>query len=191
MLNLSEKTRFLLSNLLKGFIWLMGIIAIFILFKKYVDQEFLVKLERITGNTFLVYLVFFTSELFFGIIPPELFMIWGLGRGTLLDYANIIAVLSVISYFSGFSGFLFGRFLNTTRFYKFVRVRYLRRYERKLNNYGLYLIIVASLTPVPYSAICMLVGAVKYPVDRFLLFSLFRFLRFAAYSAFIWEANMF
>ena len=114
-------------------------------------------------------------------------MIWALDKGNLNTYISIIIILSMISYTAGWLTYLFGRYLNSTLFYRFIRRKFLRRYERLLNKYGVYLIIVAATTPVPYSAVCMLVGSVKYPVNKFFYYTLFRFVRYSLYAFIIWE----
>lgn len=180
---------FLFRNLIKGLLWLSVIIAVFILFNKFFYTETIEKwLAPVYENTFLMILIFLVSEIVFGIIPPELFMIWALRDEMVKNYVYMIALLSVLSYLSGISGYFFGRYLYTTRAYRFIRVRFLRRTERRLHIYGLYLIIVAALTPIPFSGVSMLIGSVKYPAKKFILYSLFRFLRFAAYAFIIYAA---
>ena len=61
---------------------------------------------------------------------------------------------------------------------------------RHLYRYGGFLVIVASLTPIPSTGVPMLVGLLKFPLKNYLLFSLFRFVRFAVYGFIIWEANI-
>lgn len=189
MVNTIPKTSFLFRNILRGFIWLAFIIAVFIIFKKYVDLNYLEWLEPIYSNSFLVYLIFVASEIIFGIIPPELFMIWGLRNGILSEYISIIALLAFFSYTAGVIGYFIGRYLNTTLFYRLLRKRFLRKSERLLNVYGLYLIIIASFTPLPFSGISMLVGSVRYPFKKYLFYSLARIVRFAVFALFIWEVN--
>ena len=64
------KTKYLLINLAKGLVWLIAIIGIFLLFKKYYGNIYLDLMETISDQPLLVFLVFTTSEVFFGIIPP-------------------------------------------------------------------------------------------------------------------------
>jgi membrane protein YqaA with SNARE-associated domain len=59
-----------------------------------------------------------------------------------------------------------------------------------LQKYGVFLILVAAITPLPWSAISMLVGSLHYPSKKYLLWALARFIRFAVYAAIIWEANI-
>ncbi|MBN2480211.1 MAG: VTT domain-containing protein [Bacteroidales bacterium] len=185
-----SKYTFFFRNLLKGFIWLAFIIALFVFAKHNIDKELLLRFEPFLSETVLIIMVFVVSEIVFGIIPPELFMLWALRTGQLSGYIGYVALFAILSYMAGILGYLFGRYLNTTRLYQYLRKRFLSRTEMLLQVYGLYLILVAAITPVPFSAVAMLVGAVKYPGKNYAWWSLSRFIRFTVYAWIIWEANM-
>lgn len=189
LFNKGEKSTFLFRNLLRGLIWLVLIIAVFWILKNKVDINYLSWLEPVYSNSAVVILIYTTSEVLIGIIPPEVFMIWALRNGIVFEYVMLILLLAILSYIAGLIGYFFGRYLNTTLLYRFIRMKFLRKMERMLNIYGLYIIIVAALTPLPFSGVSMLVGSVKYPLKKYILYSLFRFARFGIYSWFIWKAN--
>jgi len=188
---MESKQSFFFRNLLTGLVWLAIIVAMFIFTKHNINKDLLLKFEPIFEKTGLILLIFIASEIMVGIIPPELFLIWALREANLASYISYTILLSMLSYGAGITGYLFGRFLNTTRLYRYVRHRFLRKTEVLLNNYGLYLIVVAALTPVPFSGTAMLVGAVKYPGRKYAYWSLTRFAKFALVGWVIWEANMF
>lgn len=186
----AERTKFLLRNLLKGILWLTILVTAYILAKKYLNFNLEEWLGPLYDSPVLIFSIFLGSEIIFGIIPPELFMFWALRNEDLIVYLGNIVALSIMSYIAGVTGYYIGSYFNTTKIYRLLRRNYLGRYERLFNQYGGFLVIVASLTPLPFSAICMLVGAVKYNFRKFVWFSLFRFLRFLVYSIIIWEANV-
>ncbi len=186
-----KKSVFLIRNLAKGLLWLGIIVTIFIFFKKKVDINYLSWLAPVYENPVLIFLIFTASEIFFGIIPPEIFMLWGLRDGIASNYVYIISLLAFISYIAGVIGYLFGSYLDTTRIYRYLRRKFLSKSQRLLNTYGLYLIIVAALTPLPFSGISMLIGSVRYPFRKYILYSSTRFIRFGLYGWIIWEANVF
>ncbi len=187
---LNDKTRFLLINLSKGLIWLVVLVGIMFIINHYLGDNPLLAFSYNTSNTIVVFCIFILSELLFGLIPPELFMIWSLGFEDVSVYSCMIAVFAVLSYVSGVIGFFFGRNMAETYFFKLIKKRFLGKYEEHLRNFGSLLILVASLTPVPFSAICMLVGSVKFSRKRFFLWALLRFGRFIIYAAIIWEAQI-
>ncbi|WP_420576440.1 VTT domain-containing protein [Ekhidna sp.] len=188
---LPDRRKFLLRNLLRGFLWLAVIVIAFIYARKNYDFTLEAVLGPVYDRPTVVYFIFLASEVIFGIIPPEFFMIWSLRSEILSNYINNIIALSAISYVAGIIGFGIGAYLKNTRFYRIMKIRVFGKFEKHLNNYGGFLVIVASLTPLPFSGIAMLVGSVHYSFKKYLWFSLFRFLRFLAYGIVIWEANIF
>lgn len=190
MIKIGEKSKFLIKNLAQGLAWLAILVIAFILIRKYGDMDYLVWLEPIFDNTTLIFTIYTLSELFFGIIPPELFMMWALRTGSLGDYAFYILLFALISYTAGIVGFLFGSYLNKTIFFRYIRRRFLGRYHSALQKYGFFLILVAALTPLPFSAISMLVGSLHYPLSKYLWWASSRFLRFFVYAVIIWEAGV-
>lgn len=185
-----KKSSFFLRNLGKGLIWLTVIVALFVFTKHNVDKELILRFEPFFEKTGLILLIFSISEVVIGIIPPEVLMIWSLRSGDLNIYLMWILILTLISYVAGLTAYFFGRYLHNTRAYRFLRDRYLQKSEALLQDYGLYLILVAALTPVPFSGVAMLVGSVHYPVRKYIYWSLSRFIKFAAGAWVIWEANM-
>ena len=188
---LPDRRRFLLRNLLRGFLWLAVIVIGFI----YLRKNYGFSMETLLGPVYdeptIVYFIFLASEIIFGIIPPEFFMIWSLRNEVFMAYINNVIALSAISYVAGIIGFGIGAYLKNTRFYRMMKYRVFGKFEKHLNNYGGFLVVVAALTPLPFSGIAMLVGSVHYSFKKYLWFSLFRFLRFIAYGIVIWEANIF
>lgn len=188
-IKLSEKTSFFLKYLLRGFAWFGVLILIFLVFKNYVNLNIAEWLEPVFDTTRLIFAIYIVSELLFGIIPPELFMIWALRFGGIYEYAMLVLIFAVLSYVAGFAGYLFGNYLNKTLLFRYLRKRYLGKYHSLLQKFGPFLILVAALTPLPWSGISMLVGSLHYPPKKYLFWALSRFIRFAVYGAIIWEAN--
>ncbi|MEM6642190.1 MAG: VTT domain-containing protein [Bacteroidota bacterium] len=187
---LPNRNRFLLSNLFKGLGWLVLIVFGYLYLRKNYDFS----LETILGPLYeqpvIIYLIFLASETILGIIPPEFFMIWSLRDEVLSTYISNIIALSAISYVAGILGFGIGTFLKETQFYRQMKKRVFGKFENHLNNYGGFLVVVAALTPLPFSGIAMLVGSVRYSFRKYLWFSLLRFARFIVYGAIIWEAHI-
>ena len=92
---------------------------------------------------------------------------------------------------AGFSAFLFGKYLHNTWLYEFMKKNIIGKYERKIHAYGWLVIVVAAITPIPFSATCAVVGAVGFKRNKYLFYSLARFLRYAIYGFFIWLAHPF
>jgi membrane protein DedA with SNARE-associated domain len=185
-----EKIGFVIRNILKGILWLGGFLLIYLLGKKFIDVDFFIWLEPLFNNTTLILLIFLSSEVVIGIIPPELFIIWALRNNQFWDFILLVGLLAVISYIAGIVGYVIGMFLNRSLFYRFMKRRFLHKLDKRLQIFGQYLIIIAALTPVPFSGVSMLVGSVQYPFRKFVFLALTRFLRFAIYAIVFWEANI-
>jgi Predicted membrane protein len=183
-----EETRsgFFFRNLLKGLAWFAVIITAYILvqgeLKIYEEQ-----INKIGDNMPLLLSVFTVSEIVFGILPPEIFMLIWQTKGVLSEYIFNLSVLTLISYGAGIIGYFIGYYFTKTPAFKKIHDRYLQPYEGRLKKYGGFLVIVGAVTPVPYSATCMLAGTIKYPFKTFLLICITRVIRFSVYGWMVWS----
>lgn len=180
-----SRSGFFWKNLLKGIGFLLLIIALYVLAQRYIDiDSYMAKLGE---WPVLMYLTFCVSEIVFGIIPPELFIIWVMDHGVFQLLAADVLLLAFISYGAGMIGYSLGRASRSWDFMQPVMQHYVFRYDEYFRKYGGFLVVVAALTPLPFSAICMLMGASRYPYLRFLVLALVRFIRFAIYGWAIWK----
>ncbi len=185
------KSQFLIKNLIRGLLWFGMIVALLLIAKNWFGVDYSLLLDPVNEKPILVFAIFTLSEVFFGIIPPELFMVWSLRNGHPGDYIGNVLVLSIISYLSGILGFYIGKAFHRTVIYKKLEESFFERYKKQYRRYGGFLVIVAAATPLPFSLVCMLTGAFRFPFKRFLLMAATRFLRFAIYAWFIWSSNLF
>lgn len=187
---LSPRMRFLVNNGLRGLAWFAVLLAAYFSFEKFViSKDPDMWMETFYARPIVVYLIYLGSEFFFGIIPPELFMIWSIKQANVANYFLNLAFFGIASYALGYVTFLIGKFLYKRVMFRYVRIKFLKRLWPQLKKYGIFLIIVAALTPLPWSATCLLVGSAGYPGERFLRYSLFRILRFAVYGYVIFQTH--
>lgn len=187
------KSGFLFRNLLRGLLWFIVIITIFILIEDYIQTNFQSKIIALQNKPLILYLVFFISEVVFGIVPPEFFMmVWILQKVNVSDYIISLSLLTVISYISGVIGYYIGKNFSKTNIYKRLHERVLYQYDHPLLKYGGYLVFVGAVSPLPFSAVCMLAGSVNFNYRNFLLICIARVLRFAVYGYLVWTTpNLF
>ncbi len=184
-----SRGRFFFTNFIRGLVILSLFVIGFLLYKKYVNIDYFEWLRPVYDNAPLVFILYTLSEIVFGIIPPEIFFIWSTRTESIDQYIFYITLLAVISYLAGMFGFWIGVKLNETVIYRWIKRRYLIKYQKYLNQYGFFVIVVASLTPLPFSGISMLMGSVNYPFRKFWVYALARFVRYGAYSIVFWEIN--
>ena len=105
-------------------------------------------------------------------LTPDLFLIILITSGTRQLVG--LALISVASVLGGISGFGIGRFLGDFRLVKKLVARYEDKGTRLFERYGIWAVIIAAFTPLPFSTICWLAGIFKMRFDYFVLASLFR-----------------
>ena len=181
-----SKSFFLIKNLAKGLAWFAVIITAYILLNKDIKiyQE---QINQLGDNLPLLFSIFTVSEIIFGILPPEIFMLIWQSQGDLPVYIINLTVLTFISYGAGILGYYIGKTFSKSSFYKKIHIRYLQQYDRQLKKYGGYLVLVGAVTPVPFSATCMLAGSVNLSFRNFLLICISRIVRFAFYGWMVWK----
>lgn len=191
-MGISQRYRFLIRNSMKGLAWLLIVILAYIAFEELViakNPE--VWFDRFYSKPWIIYTTYLFSEFFFGLIPPELFFMWAADKGFAWFYFINLAFFAVVSYSMGYVNFLIGQFLKDKSFFLSFSKRYLKNTLPLVRKYGLFLIIIAALTPVPWSASSLIVGSAGYPSKKYLLYALSRIVRFAVYGFFIFHANQF
>ena len=182
---------FFLKNFIKGLIFFAIAILFYKLIFRYLDLDTYENIFLFDLSSSLIFILFFFSELIFGLIPPELFMIWLITAKSLYLYPYYIGALACLSYFAGFIAFMFGKYLHRTWLYEIMKKYVIGKYEKKINSYGWLVIIVAALTPIPFSATCAVVGAIGFNRNKFLYYALARFIRYTVYAYLIWLAHPF
>jgi membrane protein YqaA with SNARE-associated domain len=123
--------------------------------------------------------VFFASESFLGLLPPDLFIFW---TATLSAPWLMIGLLALLSYGGGVVSFYLGR--NLQRFpsiSNWVHFKF-RKQALTFNKFGGLLIFVAALTPLPFSPVSLIAGAVDYPFASYWKMALSRIIRFFLYG---------
>lgn len=162
--------------------------VLFIVFEDYIQNNFKENIDTIQANAPIMYGIYTLSEIVFGILPPELFMlIWISAKVSLAEFILNLSYLTVISYGAGILGFFIGKYFSKVPLFAMVSKRYLDPYKEQLYRFGGYLVFVGAVTPVPFSATCMLAGSVNYPFKTFLLICISRILRFAVYGWMVWK----
>ena len=182
---------FFIKNFLRGILFFVIAIIFYKITFSYLDLSSLKDQILFDFPTTFVLILFFMSEVVLGIIPPELFMIWAITSRPLESYLFYVLAFSFISYTAGFVAYLFGKYLHKSIVYEFMRKNIIGKYEKKINSYGWLVIVVAAITPLPFSATCAVIGAIGFERNKYLFYSLARFVRYAIYGFFIWLAHPF
>ena len=62
-----------------------------------------------------------------------------------------------------------------------IKKKFIKHFEL-IRKWGGVLIIFAALFPLPFSAVCIVAGSVRFPLPAFFTLGLFRFIRFFGYA---------
>lgn len=155
---------------------------------EYIRINFKSYIDSVQSNPALLFVIYTLSEIVFGIIPPEFFMILSILHNiSVTGFSVNLIIYATLSYLSGVLGYYIGRTFSKTSIYKRIREKYLKQYEARLKAFGSYLVFVGAVTPIPFSATCMMAGSVELPFKNFLLICSARVLRFGVYGWMVWN----
>lgn len=184
---IKPKNRYVLENVLRSLVYIGVLVFLYILAKYYFVDSLHDWIEFAKERKVLVFLMFFASELAFGLVPPEVFFVVFPKEDH--GYASFIALMllmSFMSYFAGTSIYLLGRFLGKKGNFRLFNQTWYLQYKERMEVYGSVLLVLACVTPVPYSTVCLVAGSQEYPIKKFLLISLTRIIRFAGYGSIVY-----
>ena len=131
-----------------------------------------------------VFLFFLVSETILGIIPPELFIGWASKSASPWLFVFVLATLSyiggIISYFIGNRLFLIPAVKNHIE-------NKIAKHIVNLRKWGGLFVILGAISPIPHSIVSLASGLIRYNFNQYLLWSLFRYVRFAIYALLIFQ----
>ena len=171
---------FLFSLAIKGLV----LLSIFLLVLFCIDT-FVIDINILISNSFdkyspqILMFVFFISESFLGLLPPELFLVWANKSPHPVFY---VFLLASISYAGGIISYMIGRYLYLIPFIKKFTENQISKHVTNLQKWGGFFIVLGAVSPLPHSLVSMASGLIKYNFKYYLLWSLFRFLRFLLYA---------
>jgi len=173
------------KSLKKAIIPLSIIIAVIFLVNAYVYNinHGLQKITEVFATGYIL-VIFFLSESFLGLIPPEIFIAW---TKKTTNPVVFLAILASLSYIGGIISFFIGTAALRINSVKNYLENKMAKHLKNTKRWGGFLIVSGALLPVPFSITCMAAGMIKYPLKGVLSFGLFRFLRFALYAFAIFQ----
>lgn len=181
------RKRYILENVIRSLVYIGVLVFLYVLLKSYFIDELHTWIAFAEERKGLMFLIFFVSELAFGLVPPEVFMVvfpkedYGFSV-----FVGIMMLMSFMSYIAGTIIYLIGRFLGRRGDFRLFNQKWYLQYKEKMEMYGSVLLVLACVTPVPYSTVCLVSGSQEFPFKKFLLISLTRIFRFVIYGAVVY-----
>ena len=159
------------------------IIALWLINKFFIDFNDLFT-SISTFNPLIILAVFFASESLLGLIPPEIFIAWA-GKTEMPVFS--LTMLAVLSYLGGIISFFIGKGISKMpSVYNYLEVK-MNKHVKMIRKWGGFLIVVGALLPIPFSITSIAAGLIHYKFKNYLLFGLFRFVRFYLYALVIFN----
>ena len=176
---------FIKSTAFKG-----GIIAIIFVLLLLVVDSFIVDIGSVLTNLvevcspLVIFSIFLISESLLGLLPPEIFIAWA----SKSDYSILfLFLLATISYIGGIISYFIGSLLFLIPAVKdYIEVK-IAKHIVNLRKWGGIFVFLGAVSPLPHSIVSMACGLIKYNFKHYLLWSLFRYVRFLVYALVIFQ----
>ncbi len=156
---------------------LFGLAALFVLFELPLE-EFAEWAAQRAGLPGVFIFVWFVDTF---IVPASLDLVFPVT----LRWSPIplLSVMSAASVLGGICGYWIGRNLYRLRFVQRTVAGYRRRAEHIIERFGVWGVVLAGLTPIPFSTVSWIAGMVRMPVGLYALAALSRIPRIVGYWA--------
>lgn len=169
---------FLIRNILKAILSIAFLITGYMVLQRVVPPALLEEVAY-NSNPFILLSAFFVSETTLSAIPPEFLLFWA----SQFDmYWVWVFFLSAISYSAGLIAHRMGGYLGHYQWVQRLLKKTSEKYAKIITKWGGLVVMLAALTPLPFSPIAVLSGSLKYPFRLYALYSLSRIVRFVLYG---------
>jgi membrane protein YqaA with SNARE-associated domain len=158
-------------------------IVIFVLLLMAVNY-FITDINLLLNNIFETYspkiivLSFLISESILGLIPPEIFILWSSKSDSPILF---LFALASASYLGGIVSYFIGMRISLMPAVRKHIERKIKQHIINLRKWGGVFIVLGAISPIPHSIVSIGAGLINYKFKYYLLWSLFRYLRFVVY----------
>ncbi|NPA54101.1 MAG: DedA family protein [Aquificae bacterium] len=111
-----------------------------------------------------IFIVSFTESIIQP-VPPDPFITGGTAFGLVPLKAALVATIG--SVLGGLVGYFLGKFLGEPVLKKFISEKHYEKGEILFRKYGIWAVIVAAITPIPFKVVCWMAGIFEMPVLGF------------------------
>ncbi len=177
--------QFLKSMAGKAF-WIILVFSAIILGLEYflIDINSLLNKLVTNFNEVTVFIVFMISETLLGLLPPEIFIAWASKSESAWV---LLFILATLSYVGGILSYLIGLGISRVTVVKNYLENKVKTHITNLRKWGGFFIFIGATLPIPHSVVSMASGLIKFSFGNYLLWALFRYLRFGLYAVVIFQ----
>ena len=162
-----------------------GFVALLVILLLIILEIFILDFNTILNNLvtvyppWIIYSFFLLSETFLGLVPPEIFIAWA----SKLDAPWLyLLILASLSYFGGVIAYFLGTRLSLIPTVKNHIENKIQKHIINLRKWGGIFVVLGAISPIPHSLVSLASGIIKYDFKNYLLWALFRYLRFIIYA---------
>ncbi len=176
---------FLKSTAIKGSITIAVFVVLFVLLDYFfLDTKAMFASLVNDYSRESIFLIFYVSETIIGLLPPEIFIAWSAKMSQPWLYLTGLATLS---YLGGITAYYLGRLTFSIPAVKNYLENKVAVHISNLRKWGSVFIIVGAMLPLPHSIVSFACGLIRYNFKHYVLWALFRFLRFYIYAVVIFS----
>ena len=143
-----------------------------------IDINLLINNILETYSPKIVVLCFLISESILGLIPPEIFILWSSKSGSPFLF---LFALATVSYIGGALSYFIGMRISLMPVVSKHVEQKIKQHIINLRKWGGLFIVLGAISPIPHSIVSIGAGLIDYKFKYYLLWSLFRYLRFVIY----------
>jgi len=114
---------------------------------------------------------YFTDAL---IVPGSIDLAFPLLAQKGFDPTPVLVILCIGSILGGTTGWFIGHFFDHIHFIQRMVDYYRAKGERLIKKFGFWAVVIAAITPVPFSSVSWIAGMMKVPFLTYFLAALFR-----------------
>jgi len=155
------------------------VLGLFLLERYVIDIDTAFEKFSATFSIYSIFASFLITESLLGLVPPELYIIWA-GKSEMPWV--FLSILAILSYLGGIVSYFIGRGISLFKKIQAYTENKIGKHINDLRKWGGTLIVVSALFPIPFSAVCMAAGIIKYDFKMLVLLGLFRLTRFYIYG---------
>ena len=177
---------FLKSTAIKGGITVgIVLVAFFILDYFFLDTHAILNSLVENYSPMFILTTFYISETILGLLPPEIFIAWS---SKMSEPALFLFLLALLSYVAGATAYGLGKLVALIPSVQNSLENKIALHINNLRKWGGLFVVIGALLPLPHAVVSFACGLIKYDFKEYLLWALFRFLRFAIYGWIIFGA---
>jgi membrane protein YqaA with SNARE-associated domain len=169
---------FLKNTAYQAFFVIVIFVLLLMVVNYFMNINLLIEHILVTYSPKIVILFFLISESILGLIPPEIFILWSAKSGSTLLF---LFILATASYIGGVLSYFIGMRISLMPAVRKHVERKIKQHIINLRKWGGLFIVLGAIFPIPHAIVSIGAGLIDYKFKYYLLWSLFRYLRFVIY----------